>query len=59
MHCLVSHATHPHDGRREEFPAEVPEDVGLVSGHLFDTVAEPPGPEEPADGDRLEEADPE
>ena len=51
--------SHDHDGGREELPAEVPELGGLPAGHLLDAVAEPLGAEEPADGDRLEEADPE
>ena len=48
-----------HNCRRKVLPAEVPELVGLVPGHLLDAVAEPLRAEEPPDGDRLEETDPE
>ena len=30
-----------HDHRSKELPAEIPEDVWLVSSHLLNTVAEP------------------
>ena len=48
-----------HDSRGEVFPAEIPELVGFVSGHLLNAVAEPLRSEHPADGDSLEEANPE
>ena len=34
-----------HDERGEVLPAEIPEDVWLVSRHLLDAVAEPVGPQ--------------
>ena len=48
-----------HDERCKVFPAEIPELAGPVPRHLLHTVTEPLRPEDPADGHRLEEADPE
>ena len=49
----------PHDERSKVFPVEIPELAGSVARHLLHTVTEPLRPEDPADGHRLEEADPE
>ena len=57
--CQLLVKPHQHDGRSKVLPAEEPEHSGPSSGHLLHAVAEPLGAEEPADGDRLEEADPE
>ena len=43
----------------EVLPAEVPEHVGPVPGHLLHAVAEALRSKDPAYGHRLEEADPE
>ena len=50
--------TDQHDRRCEVFPAQEPEHARLSSGHLLHAVAELLRSKEPADGDRLEEADP-
>ena len=55
----VEHKDSPHDERSKVFPAEIPELVGSVARHLLHTVTEPLSPEDPANGHRLEEADPE
>ena len=55
---FFSFPTYPHDCWGKVLPAQVPEHVRLVSGHLLDAITEAAGSEEPADGDGLEEADP-
>merc|ERR1719278_2420819 len=48
-----------HDEGGEVLPAEVPEDVRLVPGHLLNAVTEPLCAKEPPDSNCLKESDPE
>ena len=48
-----------HHERSEVFPAEIPEHVGSDPGHLLHAVTEPLRSKHPANGDSLEETDPE
>ena len=54
----IRRATNHHDEGRKELPAEEPELVGLVAGHLLDAVAELLRAEPPPDGHGLPEAHP-
>ena len=50
--------TYRHYDGSDVAPRGDPVETGLISGHLLDAGGEPPHPEDPPDGDRLEEAAP-
>ena len=55
----VEYEDSTHDEGSKVFPAKIPELAGLVSCHLLHTLTESLSPEDPANGHRLEETNPE